>query len=32
MVLDHIEYIIKETVRNITNELPGDKSIEESKQ
>ena len=32
MVLDHIEYIIKETVRNIANELPGDKSIEGNKE
>ena len=32
MVLDHIEYIIKETVRNIANELPGDKSIEKNKE
>ena len=32
MVLDHIEYIIKETVKNIANELPGDKSIEENQE
>ena len=32
MVLDHIEYIIKESVKNITNELPGDKSIEGNKE
>jgi transcriptional regulator with XRE-family HTH domain len=32
MSLDHIEYIIKETVRNITDELSANKSIAENKQ
>jgi transcriptional regulator with XRE-family HTH domain len=32
MVLDHIEYIIKETVKNITNELSDDKDIYQSDQ
>jgi transcriptional regulator with XRE-family HTH domain len=31
MVIDHIEYIIKETVKNISDELPDVKGIEKNK-
>jgi hypothetical protein len=32
MVMDHIEYIISETVTNITNELSDTKGIKDNKQ
>jgi transcriptional regulator with XRE-family HTH domain len=31
MVIDHIEYVVKETINNATNELSSDKNIEKSK-